>query len=64
MSGINLGNLTDVAKKHDHVQRQKIRPTDQSQTEATNQIRAKMSILTASERALTALQGHKLFNDF
>lgn len=37
---------------------------DPSQTEASNQIRAHISILTAIERALAALQGHKLFNDF
>lgn len=35
-----------------------------SQTEATNQIGANRSILTAIKRALPALQGHKLFSDF
>lgn len=38
--------------------------SDPPQTEVTNQIEANLSVLTASERALPVLQGHKLFNDF
>lgn len=65
MSAINLGNLTYLDKnKLLRSTREKNRPTNQPQTEVTNQIGPNMSVLTASERALTALQGHELFNDF
>lgn len=38
--------------------------SDPPQTKVTNQMEANLSVLTASERALPVLQGHKLFNDF
>lgn len=41
-----------------------IPPKKMHQSKATNPVQANMNILTASERAVTALQGRKLFNDF
>lgn len=41
-----------------------LQPNERYKSGATHPFRANMNILTGSERAVTALQGQELFNDF